>query len=175
MQNFDTQTIQLILIAVVVLAMLFQSIVLMALFFAMRKAASAAKEQIDEVHSSVMPLIDHTRALLDRLTPKIDKTSDDLTALMHSLRIQTDDLQTAANEIIARVRSQATRLDALATGLLDGADRAGNFMADAVTKPVRQVSAILSSIKAAVETLRSVDPGPRSQPGRASGDNDMFV
>lgn len=175
MQNFDTQTIQLILIAVVVLAMLFQSIVLIALFVAMRKAARTASEQMENVYSSVMPLIDHSRALLDRLTPKIDKTSDDLTALMHSLRIQTDDLQTAANEIIARVRTQASRLDKLATDLLDGMDRASNLMVGAVTKPVRQVSAILGSIKAAVETLRTVDPGPRSQPGHTPGDNDMFV
>ncbi len=175
MQHFDSQTIQLILIAVVVVAILFQSIVLIALFVAMRKAASSATEKMEDVYSKAMPILEKSRELLDRLTPKIDKTSDDLTALVHSLRIQTDDLQTAANEIIARLRGQASRLDALATSLLDGVDRASNFMADTVTKPVRQVSAILSSIKAAVEALRTVDPGPRSQPGQAHGDNDMFV
>ncbi len=175
MQNFDSQTIQLILIAVVVVAMLFQSIVLIALFIAMRKATRTASEQIESVYSSVMPVIDKSRALLERLTPKIDKTSDDLAALMHSLRIQTDDLQAATNEIITRVRGQANRFDALTTDLLDGVDRASNFVADAVAKPVRQVSAILASIKAAVETLRTVEPNPRSHPVNTPGDNDMFV
>ena len=78
---------------------------------------------------------------------KIDKTSDDLTALAHSLRIQTDDLQNAANEITSRVRVQASRLDAVMSDLLDGVDRASNFMADAVAKPMRQVSAVIASVR----------------------------
>ena len=57
MQHFDSQTIQLILIAVVVVAMLFQSIVLIALFIAMRKAARTTSEKIEDIYSSVMPLI----------------------------------------------------------------------------------------------------------------------
>lgn len=175
MQHIDNQTIQLILIAVVVLAMLFQSIILMALFITMRKAARSTSERIESIYTSVTPIIDNSRALLERLTPKIDKTSDDLTALAHSLRMQTDDLQAAANEIIVRIRGQVGRFDALMTNLLDGVDRASNFMADAVAKPMRQVSAILASIKAAVETLRAVEPNPRSQPVNTPGDNDLFV
>ena len=175
MQHFDNQTIQLILIAVVVAAMLFQSIVLIGLLLAMGKAARAASEKMENVYSAVMPLISDSRALLERLTPKIDKTSDDLTSLMHSLRVQSDDLQAATNEIMARVRSQASRLDALTTSLLDGVDRAGDFMADAVAKPMRQVSAIVASIKAVVESLRSVDSNPRSHATNSAGDNDMFV
>lgn len=182
MQNFDNQTIQLILIAVVVLAMLFQSIVLISLTIAMRKATRTATQKIEEVHSSVMPIIENSRALIqnsraliERLTPKIETAGDDLTAMAHSLRIQTDDLQVAANEVIARVRSQTSRLDAITTNLLNGVDRAGHFMSDTVTKPMRQVSAILASIKAAVETLRAAEPGPRSHPVHTPGDNDMFV
>ena len=56
--------------------------------------------------------------------------------------MQTADVQSAANEIIARVRSQASRLDAMLTHVLDTLERAGNFMADAVNKPMRQLSAI---------------------------------
>ncbi len=175
MQHIDNQTIQLILIAVVVLAMVFQSIILIALFATMRKAAHDASEKMASIHASVIPLIDNSRALMERLTPKIDKTSDDLTALAHSLRIQTDDLQNAANEITSRVRVQASRLDAVMSDLLDGVDRASNFMADAVAKPMRQVSAVIASVKAAVESLRSAEPGPRSHPGNSPGDNDLFV
>lgn len=175
MHPIDNQTIQLILIAVVVLAMLFQSVILIALFATMRKAARDASQKMASIHSSVIPLIDNSRALMERLAPKIDKTSDDLAALAHSLRIQTDDLQAAANEIISRVRGQAGRFDALMTDLLDGVDRAGNFLADAVAKPMRQVSAVLASVKAAVESLRAAEPGPRSHSGNSPGDNDLFV
>jgi len=175
MQHIDNQTVQLILIAVVVLAMLCQSIVLIALAVAMRKAARSATEKFDSIQSSVIPLLDNSRALLERLTPKIDKTSDDLAALTHSLRVQADELQATADEMIARVRGQATRLDALITQLFDGVDRASDFMAGAVAKPVRQVSAIMASIRAVVESLRATDSVPRSHPVNSPGDNDMFV
>ena len=78
--TYDSQTIELILIAAVAVAMLFQSIVLIALFIAMRKAARTASEKIENIHSSVMPLIKNSHALLNRLTPKIEKTTDDLAA-----------------------------------------------------------------------------------------------
>lgn len=173
--HIDNQTVQLILITVVVLALLFQSMVLIALAIAMRKAARIATEKIESMQSSVLPLIDNSRALLERLTPKIEKTSDDLAALTHSLRVQADNVQATADEIITRVRGQASRLDALITQVFDGVDRASNFMADAVAKPARQVSAIMASIRAVVESLRSSDSVPRSRPVNSPGDNDMFV
>ena len=48
-------------------------------------------------------------------------------------------------------------------------------MADAISKPMRQLSAVLASAKAAVESLRSYEPAPRSKTDRMSGDDDMFV
>ncbi len=171
----DSQTIELVLIAAVAAAMLFQSVVLIALFLAMRKAARSASEQLASLHSTAMPLIEDSHALLKRLTPKIEKTTDDLTALTHSLRAQTAEVQSATNEIITRVRGQVGRLDALLTNALDTVDRASTCMAEAVAKPVRQVSAILASAKAIIESLRAVDPGPRTRPVNTPGDNDMFV
>ena len=65
MPKFDNQTIELVLIALVALAMLVQAIVLLAAFIAMRKAALSIDQKLDAFSSSVMPLIDNTRALVD--------------------------------------------------------------------------------------------------------------
>jgi DNA anti-recombination protein RmuC len=179
MSKLDNQTIQLALFALVALAMLVQAIVLFAAFIVMRKAARAADEKFEAFQSSVTPLIDNTRALVTRLTPKIEQTADDLAALTHSLRVQTADVQCAANEIIARARNQATRLDAMLSHVLDTLDRTGHFMTDAVNKPIRQFSAILASVKAVVESLRNGAPEPNShsnaRPNPPSRDHDMFV
>jgi len=175
MPKLDNQTIQLALIALVALAMLVQAIVLFTAFIAMRKAARAMDEKLEAFSSSVTPLIDNTRALVTRLTPKIEETANDLAALTHSLRVQTADVQYAANEMIARARIQAGRLDAMLSHVLDTLDRAGNFMTDAVNKPMRQLSAILASVKAVVESLRSGVPEPASRSNPPSGDHDMFV
>ncbi len=175
MPKFDNQTTEIALFALITLAMLVQAIVLLATFLAMRRAARAVDEKLEAIRSSVTPLIDSTRSLVARLSPKIEETADDLAALTHSLRVQTADVQSAAGEMIARARVQGNRLDAMLSHVLDTLEHTGNFISDAVNKPMRQLSAILASVKAVVESLRSGVPEPRSQANRASGDQDLFV
>jgi len=175
MHNIDNQTLQVALFALVALAMLVQAIVLLAAFLAMRKAAQSMNEKLEEVRSSVMPIIETTRELLARVSPRIADTSGDVAALAHSLRVQVVEIQSAANEIVARARAQAGRIDSMVSSVLDTADRACNFLADAVNKPIRQLSALLASLKAVVESLRSSSPAPQSQSVHSPGDGDMFV
>ena len=179
MSKLDNQTIQLALFALVALAMLAQAIVMFAAFLVVRKAARTADEKFEAFQSSVTPLINNTRALVTRLTPKIEQTAHDLAALTHSLRVQTADVQFAANDFITRARVQATRLDAMLSHVLDTLDRTGHFMSDVVNKPMRQFSAILASVKAVVESLRNGAPGPDSHSNSRSNppsrDHDMFV
>ncbi len=176
MPNSDIQTIQLALVAAVALLMLVQMIVLLAVFLVIRKAARSMREDLEDLRSSVAPIIYNTRDLLTRLTPKFEETTSDLAVLTHNLRMQAADVQSAANEIVDRVRRQASRLDTMLSNVLDAVERASVFMADTVAKPMRQLSAILASAKAVVESLRTVDPAAaRSQSNRAPGDKDMFV
>ncbi|MGO8758563.1 MAG: hypothetical protein ACLQG3_10605 [Terracidiphilus sp.] len=172
MLKLDNETIELALIALVALAMLTQAIVLLAAFVALRKAARAIDEKIEDIRSSVMPLVDKTRELLTTLTPKIQQTTEDVSALAHSLRVQTGDVRFAANEVIARVRAQTNRIDTLLTNVLDAVERAGGFMSDAVAKPMRQLSAILASVRATIESLRTPEAAPQDDP---SGGPDLFV
>jgi predicted PurR-regulated permease PerM len=176
MLNFDNQTFQIILLAAVALIALLQVIVLLALLTVIIKAARAVREDLQDLRSSLAPIIDNTRDLLTRLTPKIEETTSDLAVLAHSLRTQAADVQSAANEIIGCVRRQVDRLDTMLSNVLDAVERASVFMADTVAKPMRQISAILASAKAVVESLRTVDPAAaRSRSNQAHGDNDMFV
>ena len=175
MPNLDTPTIQLVLVALVALAMVIQAIVLLAALSAVRKLAKSISEEIEDLRSSVMPVIENTRDLIARIGPKIEATTSDLAVLTRALRDQTADVQAAADEIIARTRRQASRIDTMLSNVLDAVDRASAFMADTVSKPMRQLSAFLASAKAVVESLRSADGAPRAETNRASGDNDLFV
>ncbi len=176
MLNSDNQTFQTILVAAVALIALLQVIVLLAVLTVIIKTARAVRKDLEDLRSSLAPIIDNTRDLLTRLTPKIEETIGDLAVLIHSLRTQAADVQSAADEIIGRVRRQADRVDTLLSGVFDAVERASAFMANTVAKPVRQISAILASAKAVVEALRTVDPAvARSRSNQAHGDNDMFV
>jgi len=175
MPNLDPQTVQLAIVAGVALALLIQTIVLLAILSTVRKAARGMREDFEDLRSSVMPIIYNTRDLMTRVTPKVDAAAEDLAALAHGLRVQTADIQSSATEILDRLRRQSTRLDGMMSTVLDAIDRAGAFMTDSVAKPMRQLSGILASARAVVESLRNADPAPHAQPPRNSSDPDMFV
>jgi hypothetical protein len=182
MAKLDNQSIQLLLFAAVALALVFQTIVVFALLLVMRKTAKTLTAQLEEMRASVrpivenvIPIVENTRELLARVTPKIVETSVDVAALTKSLRLQTADVQSAAAEIMARVRTQSGRIDTLLSNTLDSLERATGFMTETLTKPMRQIGALLASAKAVVESLRASDHAPRSPRNQSSSDNDLFV
>lgn len=174
MPKLDNDTILIIFVGVTALAIVVQTILLIAIFTAVRKAATAVKEDVEDLRSSLMPIIYNSRDLYARLAPKIEGTVEDLSAIAHGLRVQTAEIQSSALEVMGKLRRQTTRLDAMFTTVLDAVDRAGGFVAEAVSKPIRQVSGVMSSIKAVVESLRTSSP-EHHQGNRAPSDRDMFV
>jgi hypothetical protein len=173
--KIDNQSIELALFALIAAAMLVQAMILMAAFFAMRKAARSMDKKIEDLRSSVLPLVEASRALFIRVAPRIDSTSEDVAAMVHALRMQTGEIQNVAEEMIARARMQAERFDSMVSDALDAMDRAGALLADCIDKPLRQLVALLAAAKAVIEALHNFVPAQRSRANRAAGDGDMFV
>ncbi|MGD0547766.1 MAG: hypothetical protein ABR991_08040 [Terracidiphilus sp.] len=179
--KLDHETILLAFAVVTGLALLFQTFLLVLITVSVSKAARSLKREAESLRTSVMPVIYDTRdmmantqvilvsmqdfisgaqGVLARLSPKIESVSGDLAVITQGLRIQTAEMQLTAMEILERVRKQGNRLDEMCTSLLDSMDRAGGYVAQAVGAPVRQVSRMLNTVKAVVESLRS-PLGPR--------------
>lgn len=178
MPKLDNETILLAVAGVVALAMLVQTILQIALFVMMRKALNAVKEDIEDLRSSLMPLIDDARKLYERLAPKVEALVGDAAEIAHGLRVQTAQVQRAAVEMVERLQRQTNRLDHMFTAVLDAVDRAGGFVAEVVSWPVLQMAGMLSSIKAVVESLRTPAAEARPTPPtreRPAGDRGMFV
>jgi uncharacterized protein YoxC len=180
MPNLDNPTILLVFVAITSLAMLMQAIILLAIYLSMRKAASSLREQIDEIRSSVMPVVDSTRdvcarasELFQKVSPKVESAAADLAQLAHGLRVQTEEIQVSTLEVLERVRRQSNRVDHMFSSVLDAVDRAGGFVAEVVSKPVRQLSGLLASIKAVIETLGK--PRAEGRPTHAPEGKDTFV
>jgi hypothetical protein len=175
MQKLDSQTVQLIIVAAVAVTMLMQAIALLAIFGAVRKAVQAMRQDIDEVRSSLVPVIENVRGLLSRTGPKIEAAAADIAAVSHDLRKQSADVRQAASVILERVNKQSLRMDSMLTSVFDAVDRATGFMSDAVSKPMRQLAGLLASAKAVIESLRNEAPGAHDHSGQTHGDKDMFV
>jgi hypothetical protein len=61
----------------------------------------------------------------------------------------------------------------MTTSGLDAVDRAGNYVADTVGRPVRQLAGLVAAAKAVVESLRGPVREPRQT--RFSNDEDRFI
>lgn len=176
MPSDSSQTFLLIFAGVVALALLLQAIVLMAIFFGTRKAMKAAQKEIEDLRAQTLPFVKEGRDFFLRVAPKVEETSVDLAAVVHTLRAECTQLQSVANKFVDRASQQANRLDSMTTAVLDAADRAGEVISQMVHKPMRQVSGILASVKAVIDTLRTPEPTTNAHnTNRASGDSDMFV
>jgi hypothetical protein len=173
MPKLDNETILLAFVAVTGLAVLLQAFILLAILVSVRKAARSIKEELEDLRSAAMPVIYNTRELFTRLAPKVEETVGDLSEIAHGLRVQTEEMQTSVSELIEKARCQTNRLDAMFTGVLDAVDRAGGFVAEAVSRPVRQLSGLVASIKAILESLSH--PGGQPGPTHFRDDKDMFV
>jgi DNA polymerase III gamma/tau subunit len=185
MPKLDNETLLIAFVAVAGLALLLQTIMLLAISVAVRKTANALREEVENLRSAAMPVLYDTRDLLantqttianaqdflasaqaffTRVAPKVESATTDIVQIAHGLRIQATEMQSSATEIMERVHRQTDRVDGMVTNLLDTVDRAGGYVANAVSKPVRQVSSMLNSVKAIVASLRSPIAGRRPNP-----------
>ncbi len=182
MPKLDNQTILLALAAAIGLAVLLQTIILLAMFVTMRKVIGAIRDEAANLRAAVMPVIYDTQEILassrvalvnsqelfansqkflieaqgflTRVSPKIESTAGNVAEITGVLRTQATEMHASTLEIMEQVRKQSDRIDGMVSSFLDAVDRAGGYVTDVVSKPVRQISGILRAGKAIVESLR---------------------
>ncbi|MGA9128953.1 MAG: hypothetical protein WB425_12520 [Terracidiphilus sp.] len=174
MPKLSHETILMTFIAVTALAMLLQTILLLVISLAVRKAARAMREEAESLRAAIMPVVYDARdfiassqtvvanaqdfiagaqGVFHRVAPKIEASVKDLTEITSSLRKQTADIQSSAQEIMERVRKQSDRVDSMFSSLLNTVDRAGEYVTETVSKPMRQISGVLGTVKSIIESL----------------------
>ncbi|MFZ0743981.1 MAG: hypothetical protein WAM85_06225 [Terracidiphilus sp.] len=173
MPNANNETLLTIFVALTGVAVLFQAVILLAIFLALRKSVKSVHEKVDDLRATVLPVINDTREFMGRVGPKIDSVATDMAELVHGLRAQGAELQSSATEIVERVRRQTSRMDAMLTGVLNAVDRAGGLVTEAVSAPLRQMSALAAAAKAVFGTLRN--GAPTAAQTHSAADKDMFV
>ena len=172
--------IELAFVGVAALALVGQTIILLALYIGVSKSTKSFKSDFEDMRASITPTMDKTRdlvektqTLIDKVSPKIESTTADFAELARLLRTQAADVEEAIGEILERVRLQTGRIDHMFSGTLDAVDKASGFVTHAVEKPVRQISGLVAALKAIIESLRTSD-GHRHDQG-VRDDEDLFV
>jgi uncharacterized protein YoxC len=171
------EVILLICIALIALAMCTQAIVLLAIYLGISKATKSLRLEIAEIKTTVMPALGTTRDLITRLAPKVESTVTDVSELARRFRVQAADVEVSVGQVLSDVRKQTTRMDTMFTGALDTLDKASAYVVKTVGKPVRQLSGIMASLKAFVETMGAPSRGGNSnhRAEEVADDRDLFV
>jgi methyl-accepting chemotaxis protein len=159
--SVDVQNAMFAFVAVAALALLMQTIGAIAVIVIARKAAKNLREEMEHYRSTLTPILERVRDVVQHVAPKVESAADELAVITTKLREQTADIQAAANDIIARTQHQASRVDHMLTAIFDRMERVGSFVSEAVAKPMRQLSGVIASIRAVVEHLREPQGAPR--------------
>jgi len=175
--NHDTLLV--IFVGLTGLALVVEAIVIVAAFFFARKTVKKLHADVDELRVKALPLLSKSHDLMEKVSPRIDSISKDIADLSRRAREQGEGFSAAANDILGRVNRQTSRVDSMFTSVFDSIERAGNVVADSVSKPVRRANGAIAAIKAFLNVMAS--GGPASQEdrhervARVSTDQDMFV
>ena len=161
----------MIFVGLTAVALFGQFIVMLVAFFMVRKTLNSVQGEIGEIRSTVMPMITRSKELLQKVAPKVESVAADVADMAQSAREQTAHIRFTADEVLARVYRQTSRVDHMITNVADGVEHAGSVVADSVTKPVRQVSALLAAAKAFLGVLAT----GRRNDRQVVTDQDMFV
>lgn len=181
MNNDNLLLLLTIFVGLTGFALLVQAIVMLVAFLMVRKTITKSQAELQELKTTILPImaksketLDKSKEILDNVTPKIEAIAADAAALAHTVKQQTQEFQVVAAEILDRVHRQTNRVDHMFTSVFDGVEHTTNAVAETVSRPVRQATAMLAGAKAFISALAS---GPRRQERRVEvvTDQDMFV
>lgn len=189
----------MIFVGITAVAVLLQACVLLAMFLVIRKAIEGGKEEAAEFRTKLIPVLDSSKALMESgqdvikmakdvmksanslitdLEPHLEAAATELANMTRDVHQQANQLQAAVDEVAFKARRQVDRVDHMATSTLNGLERFGNFVNEALNVPVRQLSGVIAAAKAVVGTMRApAPPRPRRAPHAApvAEDKDLFV
>lgn len=173
MNNETLLVVLVVFVALTGVALMVQAIVVLVAFVTMRKTIVSLHSEVEEMRTSVMPILRMSKDFLEKVAPKVESIATDMADIARRLKEQTADVQATTAEILDRVHRQTSRMDTIITGVVDGIEHASNVVADSVGRPVRQISAMLASAKAFLSVLATGRrPGQQQE---VVADQDMFV
>jgi hypothetical protein len=151
----------IIFTAVTALGVLLQAFVLLAIFFAVRKAVGELREVAADVRSKAIPTIVSAKDLIEDISPKLKIATANLVEVSHTLRHQATHFNDTVESLLEKTSIQITRVDAIVTSAFDAVDHASRAIENAVAAPARRVSGVIQGLKTGVEVFLSKKPAPR--------------
>jgi methyl-accepting chemotaxis protein len=164
------QIVFIIFTAVTSVGVLIQAFVLLGMYFALKKSTDKVHELSDQLKQHLVPTLAISRNLVEDLAPKIKVTTTNLVEASHILRSQAEHINKTVTQVADIAEHQATRVDEMATAVLDGLTQATAAVQHGIASPLKQVTGVLNGLRAGLDVLRKKD-----RPTHVEGDEGNFI
>lgn len=165
-----TQTLLVIFVAIAAVSILMQAGFTVAIFIGARMAQKKLMALADDVRLHALPVIMSSRDVVQDIAPKLKAITDNLAATTVTLRSKADQVGGVVTDVTNRAHVQASRVDGMVKGTLDGLTSAVQAIEHGVAVPVRQVNGLLNGLRAGVDVLLKKGPTNHNHP-----EDDLFV
>lgn len=143
-------------VAVIALAVVLQSIVLIALFIQMRRTAARVEQVVTDMSAKVAPLISSVQILVEDISPRISGIVADASEITRLARGEVQKVDRIVTEALERLRMQLIHVDHVLTGAIEAVEEAGSQIKQSVWGPVIKATALVRGVQAGVDFLRNV-------------------
>jgi hypothetical protein len=167
-------TLLRIFIAVTALAVAVQAVILVALYFAVRKSTARMEALATEVRSKALPTMETVQSMLVELRPKIDVMSVNFSESSTLVRNQLGRIDATLTDALDRARLQVIRADELLNRTMDKVEETSEVVHKTVISPLRQVNGLMTAISTGVEVFLGQK---RRHPKNGAGvpQDEMFI
>ena len=163
---------------VTALALLVQLIILIALFFELRKTTEKVNALTTDLRTRIGPILTRVQILLDDTQPKISSMVSDAAHVVYLARGQAQKVDRVFTEAADRLRGQLVHMDRILTGTLETLEDAGSQFKRGFWRPVQKASALIQGIKVGIDLLRSRRGGSSrssSADDRLETEEELFI
>jgi hypothetical protein len=161
-----------ILIALIGGVLIAQTILMAVFVIAFRKWSMNLTLKVDALTASAVPALQSIRDLIEDSRNRFQSIGANLEEISALTRRQVIKIDGVMTDVAERAQVQIVRLDGLVSDTIDKVERTTDVLQRGVVKPVREISAVISGVKATVNHLRK---GRRSPSDHATLDEEMFI
>ncbi|MBI2817293.1 MAG: hypothetical protein HYX72_10165 [Acidobacteria bacterium] len=171
----ESGSVLAVLVGVIAAVMILQSIAILIFVVSFRKSMDRIETSVTQAVRDAQPVLQSARELItegreqvNAISAKVNSISTDVLEISSVVKGQVHRVDGLLTEASERARMQLVRVDELISDTVMGVQDTGQMVRRAVLAPVREITAILSGVRTAVDVLfrrdkRGLDHAPQDE------------
>ena len=158
----------MIFIILAVVALLAQALAFIAMAVGSIKAQKKMAAVVEEIRNKALPVLEKSGVFFDEVAPKLKDITTNVYEISAIVRTKVEEFEPAVDaaratvlDVNARTQAQIGRVDGMVTSVLNVTADAAFALQNAIRVPLKELSGLMSGLKAGIATLISRLPSAR--------------